>query len=577
MKPLSTTIGVFLLALTTSVQGQTFLTTFEKSKGKESATYEEMIRFYRRLDASYAALQLQEIGSSDDSHPLHVIYYSSDRTFDIAEWKRRHKTILLINNGIHPGEADGIDAAMLLLRDAAQGTLSIPEHVVLAVIPALNIGGMRNRGQYSRANQNGPEAYGFRGNARNLDLNRDFIKMEARETQSLVRLFRKLDPDIFIDNHVSNGADYQHVMTLLTPNARKQGYYTGKFLKNMFEPALYTMMQDKGYDLVPYVNHWGATPDKGWQQFYDPPRFASGYAALFHSFAFVPETHMLKPYAERVKASFELLRCFIAFAANHSEEIQKVREMEKQLVAEREECTIDWAVDSGLHSEIVFKGYEAAYKTSEVSGLPRLYYDRSKPYTKTIPFYNKYKAVKTAKAPRYYVLKQGWHNVAARLKWNQVVMIPLEKDSLAELSVCRIEDFETVKTPFEGHYLHTKVRYQISKERVLLLKGDYLIPVQQPAKRYLLETLEPDAPDAFFAWNFFDAILQQKEHFSDYVFEDEAAKLLSEHPSLKRMLEEQKQTDTQFAADGHAQLEFIYRHSPYQEPEYKRYPVFRID
>jgi hypothetical protein len=565
------------LLLSTSSPAQSFSTVFETSKGKQTATYTELINFYEQLDSVYSTITMQTAGNTDDSHPLHVVYYSRDGQFGVNDWKRQNKVILLINNGIHPGEPDGIDASMMLLRDAASGKIRVPDNIVLAVVPVFNVGGMLNRSAYSRVNQNGPETYGFRGSAQNLDLNRDFIKMDAGETRSLVRLFRALDPDIFIDNHVSNGADYQHVMTLLTPNAKKQGYYMGKFLKNSFEPRIYEMMQQKGYDLVPYVNHWGNTPDKGWEQFYEPPRFASGYAALFRTFAFVPETHMLKPYKDRVEATYELMRSFTDYAATHQQEIKSVREMEWRAMQERNECTIDWKVDTALKSAITFKGYEAAYKPSAVSGKPRLYYDRNKPYTKEVPFYDKYTPSKTTRAPQYYVLQQGWQDVVHCLKINQVDMTPLEKDTVMELTVYRITDYETGRKPFEKHYLHTNVQFDATKEKVKLLQGDYLIPLDQKAKRYLTETLEPNAPDAFFAWNFFDAILQQKEHFSDYVFEDEAAQLLKEDFGLRNMLEEKKKTDPKFAEDGHAQLEFVYRHSPYQEPEYMRYPVFRMD
>ncbi|HTN47480.1 MAG TPA: M14 family metallopeptidase [Flavipsychrobacter sp.] len=571
-------LTAFMQLLTAPFAGaQIFQTPFEKSKGAQTATYAELIDFYQQLDDKYETIKMQTAGGTDANYPLHVVYYSRDKEFAVNEWKRLGKVILLINNGIHPGEPDGIDASMMLMRDLAMGKVEIPEHVVLAVIPVFNIGGMLNRGSYSRANQNGPEAYGFRGSAQHLDLNRDFIKMDAKETRNLVQLFRSLDPDIFIDNHVSNGADYQHVMTLLTPNARKQGYYTGRFLKNSFEPRIYEMMKQQGYDLVPYVNHWGSTPDKGWQQFYEPPRFASGYAALFRTFAFVPETHMLKPYKQRVDATYALMKCFIYFAADKQEEIKRVREMEWQFMQERKEWTIDWKVDTTLHSEITFKGYEAKYKPSDVSGNPRLYYDKSMPYTKQVPFYDKYLPSKTAAAPQYYVLPKGWQDAVRWLEVNHVEMIPLTNDTLIALTVYRIKDYETSKKPYEGHYPHSNVQFEVKKEKVKLLKGDYLIPLQQKAKRYLVEVLEPDAPDAFFAWNFFDAILQQKEHFSDYVFEDEAAQYLKQHPELKSRLEEKRKSDTAFAGDGHAQLEFIYQNSPYLEPEYMRYPVFRID
>ncbi len=495
----------------------------------------------------------------------------------MEEWRRKNKIILLINNGIHPGEPDGIDASMMLLRDAAAGKIDIPEQIILAVIPVFNIGGMLNRGSYSRANQNGPDAYGFRGNAQNLDLNRDFIKLDARETQTLVQLFHRLDPDIFIDNHVSNGADYQHVMTLLSVNPAKQGKKMGQYLTDVLEPQIYAGMKRKGYDLVPYVNHWGHTPDKGWQQFYEPPRFASGFAALFGSFAFVPETHMLKPFAERVRSTYALMETFIEFAGKNAAELKRYRQMERDFIAEQTEMPIHWSVDSSSYMPVLFNGYEGAYKPSIVSGTSRLYYDQQKPYTRNVPFYNKYQPSVTASVPEYYIIQQGWHRVIDRLRMNGVKMLMLTHDTTLSVTTYRITDFETVRRPYEGHYLHSKVITEQHREQIRLQKGDYLIPARQSARRYLLETLEPNAPDAFFAWGFFDAVLQQKEHYSDYVFEDLAADLLKKNPALKEQLEKKKRSDPDFAKDGQAQLDFIYRQSPYYEPVHMRYPVFRID
>ncbi|RYZ16483.1 MAG: hypothetical protein EOP49_51680, partial [Sphingobacteriales bacterium] len=272
-----------------------------------------------------------------------------------------------------------------MLRDLAAGKVKIGPDIVLAVIPVFNIGGMLNRGSFSRANQNGPGAYGFRGNARNLDLNRDFIKMDARETRSLVGLFHRLDPDLFIDNHVSNGADYQHVMTLLS--TQKDKFAFGAYLENELEPAIYAGMKKKGYDLVPYVNHWGHTPDSGWQQFYEGPRFASGFTTLFGSFGFVPETHMLKPYASRVKATYELMTTFIALPAVKGGEIRRMRTQAMSVPADH---ILRWRADTVQFRWIPFKGYEARYEPSEVSGQPRLFYDRKRPYTKQVKFFNHY-------------------------------------------------------------------------------------------------------------------------------------------------------------------------------------------
>lgn len=566
-----------LLCIVNTVDAQKFSTVFEQSQGKQTATYQELIAYYKTLSATYPTLQLQEVGATDTHYPLHIVYYSQDQNFSIRSWKEEQRIILLINNGIHPGEPDGIDASMQLLRDAAQGKLHIPKQIVLAVVPVFNIGGMLNRGSYSRANQNGPQSYGFRGNAQNLDLNRDFIKMDAQETKSLVRLMRALDPDIFIDNHVSNGADYQHVMTLLSPNNQKLGKHMGAFLNEVMEPELYQEMKLAGYDLAPYVNHWGDTPDKGWTQFYDPPRFTSGYAALFQTFAFVPEAHMLKPYAQRVAATYALMKTFINLAATHQQAIKQVRQKERNYVLAQKDVPLNWVVDTTKFTTISFKGYKAKYKPSEVSGKLRLYYDRSMHYTLPVPFYNYFKPTNIVSVPRYYVLPQGWKKVIARLKTNGVQMMEMKKDTVIHVVTYKIQDYKTTPKPYEGHYLHTGVTYETITAPVPFRKGDFLISTQQIAKRYLIETLEPNAPDAFFAWNFFDAVLQQKEYFSDYVFEDEAAQLLKQNPALRSALNSACKADTTIAQSAQKQLAFIYQHSPYQEPEYLRYPVFRIE
>lgn len=554
-----------------------FTTPFEASGERASATWDEAIDFYATLSASSYRLSMEKIGATDGDHPLHVIYFSRDKDFDPAHWHKAGKVVILVNNGIHAGEPDGVDASMMLLRDAALGTLYIPDNVILAVIPVYNVGGFLNRGSTSRANQNGPDEYGFRGNAQNLDLNRDFIKCDAAETRSLERLFRKIDPDIFIDNHVSDGADYQHVMTLLATQHDKLGGQTGAYMYHTFTPLIYQEMKKEGYDLVPYVNDFDNTPTNGWREFFEPARFASGYAALFQTIAYVPETHMLKPFKDRVWATYTLMKCMIGQASANAATIRSVRHADRMNLQQEKELAIDWKIDTTIHDKISFKGYEAAYKPSEVSGLPRLYYDHDKPFTRDVPFYDHYTPSRTVKTPYAYIVPAGWGHVISRMKDNGVCMHRLANDTLIQVTTYHIDNYETVPKPYERHYLHKNIQVSARTERVRCLKGDYIIETCQPAKRYIVETLEPTAPDGFFAWNFFDGILQQKEYFSDYVFEDVAARLLSANPELKKALEEKKKQDVSFTASASAQIDFVYRHSPYMEPGYMKYPVFRIE
>lgn len=551
---------------------------FEESKGVQSATWQQAIAFYNALDKYSDRIKINEIGNTDGEHPLHVVYYSADGDFDPVHWQQEGRIVILINNGIHAGEPDGVDASMMLLRDAANGKISVPDNIVLAVIPVFNVGGFLNRGSYSRANQDGPREYGFRGNAQNLDLNRDFMKCDASETCSLEKLFHKIDPDLFIDNHVSDGADYQHVMTLLATQHDKLGGRMGEFMYLKFTPLVYEYMKKRcGYDLVPYVNDFDNTPVNGWREFYEPPRFASGYAALSQAMAYVPETHMLKPFKDRVNATYDLMTCFIRAASKSAVAIKEARYHDRLALLSQKEFTLEWKVDTTRHDDIIFKGYEALYKPSKVSGYSRLYYDHSKPFTRTVPFYDHYIPSKTVKAPAAYVVPAGWDEVITRLKQNGVEMQQLSYDTTISVTAYHIDNYETVPKPYEKHYLHKNIQVTAARTNVTCQKGDYLIQLNQPAKRYIIEALEPGAPDGFFAWNFFDAILQQKEYFSSYVFEDMAAGLLKKDPALKQLFDEKKKQDTAFAKNGDAQLDFIYRHSPYMEPGYMRYPIFRIE
>jgi hypothetical protein len=550
---------------------------FEKSGGTESATYFEAIDWYKGLAKRSPMVQVKEMGPTDAGYPLHLVLVSSRKDFSPTNWRKENKAVILINNGIHPGEPDGIDASMLLVRDIVQGKVPLPANVVLGIIPVYNIGGCLNRNSTSRANQNGPLEYGFRGNAQNLDLNRDFTKCDSREAHSFAQLFHYLDPAILVDNHVSDGADYQHTMTLLTTQYDKLGADLGGWLRDRFEPQLYQGMQAKSWEMSPYVNFETDSPDKGMEQFYDPPRYSSGYAALFQTIGFVPETHMLKPFADRVRSTYAFMQTLIEKTAANAIALQSMRSKLRNEVLNEKAFPFSWKVDTTRFSTITFKGYEAASKTSEATGLPRMYYDHNRPYTKQVPFYNVFVPGNFIKRPQAYLVPQGWHAVIDLLKLNGVQMAPLTKDTVITVTAYRIEDYKSFARPYEKHHKNHSVKTAASRQSIRFLKGDWLIPMHQRANRYIMEMLEPTGDDSFFAWNFFDAVLQQKEGYSDYRWEDIAAQVLKSNPGLQARLEEKKKTDSAFAKNASAQLDFIYKNSPYYEPGHNRYPVYRLE
>ena len=568
---------IFLLAL--QVSAQTITTKFEQSGGTETPDYYGIIDWWKKLDDKFPQVKMLPMGPSDAGFPLHLIIVSNDRDTDLASLRKKNKRIILINNGIHPGEPDGIDASMLLVRDIVTGKTTLPNNVVLAIIPVYNIGGCLNRSEFYRVDQNGPKAFGSRGNSQNLDLNRDFIKSDSKEARSFAEIFHFCDPDVFVDNHVSNGADYQHVMTLIASQHSKLGGAMGKFMNKQFEPALYASMKQKGYDLIPYVNAFGDTPENGWPEFLEGPRYSSGYASVWHTFAFVPETHMLKPYDQRVKATYALMESFIDFTSKNSDAIRGAREEQKRASINATYFPLNWTSDRTDPSKVdsrIFKGYEAGRKPSEISGLPRLYYDRSKPFEKTIKFYNTYVPKTVVKKPVAYIIPQGWWKVTDLLKINKVQMRQLQRDTTIQVEVYRIEDYKTAPRQFEMHHLNSDVKVSTTMKEMKFRKGDYYVPMNQVANRFIAEVLEPQGDDSYFAWNFFDGILGQKEGFSSYVFEETATEFLKNNPEVKTKLEQRRATDTAFAKSASAQLNFVFQNTPYYEQEHMRYPVYRV-
>lgn len=551
-------------------------TPFERSGGAQTATYAECISFYQQLDKLSPALSIREMGMSDAGYPYHVVLYSNDGVADPAAWHRQHKAVILINNGIHPGEPDGVDASMLLLRDLVAKKVRLPNNVALAVIPLYNIGGALNRGPWSRVNQNGPAAYGFRGNAQNLDLNRDFTKSDSRNARSFATIFHLVDPVLQIDNHVSDGADYQYTMTLLATQWNKLGGEMGPFLHDVFQPMLFADMEKKGWPMTPYVDFEEGNPDRGWEGFYDEPRYSSGYAALFHTIAFMPETHMLKPFKDRVRSTYELMRTMIGAVSERATELLAHRSHDIAADRDSSRLSLDWKVDTTRWDELNFRGYTADSKASGVTGLPRLYYDHSRPFEKKVRFYDYFVADAAATVPSAYLIPQGWHEVIDLLKGNGVTMRRIGQDTTVTVEVYHIADYKSSPRAYEKHHKNTDIKVMASRQEMRLLRGDYMIPTDQPARRFLVEMLEPTGEDSYFAWNFFDAVLQEKEGYSDYRWEDVAEKWLNDHPELRQELEEKRKSDAAFARNARQQLNWVYRHSPYYEPEHMRYPVYRV-
>lgn len=546
----------------------------------KSFTYHGLIETYKSLAKKSSAVHLFEAGKSDLGKPIHLVVISNggDNTLEAA--RKKGKAILLINNGIHAGEACGIDASVELAKK-----LSDPKHelnkmldsVVVLIIPVYNIGGMLNRGSFSRANQNGPEEHGFRGNAKNLDLNRDFIKLDSWNAKTFTQLFRAWDPDIFIDTHTTNGSDHQYTLTLINTQKDKLNPILSKFTEKALLPAFYKSMENKNMEMIPYVYNYKSSPDQGIKSFLETPRYSSGYAALFDCFSFITEAHVYKPFSQRVEHTLAFLETVVTHVSSNSSTYQRKRKEAKEQTKAQKQFTIEWELDTSKFEEILFNGYAAEKRESELTGQKMMFYDRDKPFSEKVPYYNSFSPKVQVVKPSYYVVPQAYEQVIQRLRLNKVRMIVLDKDSMLNVEVYYIEEYKSPPKPYEAHFLHYDVEVRKSLEQVQLYAGDYLIQVNQEANRYIIETLEPQSVDGFFAWNFFEGILQQKEWFSDYAFEPKAIKFLKENPEIKKEFEDKKANDLAFSKNSWAQLYYIYKKSPYYEKTVNRFPVYRIE
>jgi len=548
------------------------LSTFLIAQNNTTPTYDELLAEYKAMSRNHPDIcKLDSFGITDRGVQLFGLIINAEGIFNRDSID---DAVILIMNGIHPGEPCGINASMSFAKEKI---ISPDKNSTYVIIPIYNTGGMMNRGSFSRANQVGPKTYGFRGNSRNLDLNRDFVKADSKNTKAFYRLFHQWKPHIFIDTHTSNGADYQPTLTLLSTFPENLESPQVVYLKKTLEPALYSSMKSKGEEMVPYVNIFRTIPDSGFTAFTDHPRYSTGFASLFNVIGFTTEAHMLKPFDDRVEATFHFLNAISKFVENHHRELIQIKNQADNLSSKRSVTKYDWKILDKADS-IDFPGYEASNKAiSSVTGMPTLRYDRTAPYRKKIPYYKYHEAQAEYQIPKYYVVSGAWPEIIELIDLNNIEYQMIKADTVIEVNSVYITEYKTSERPYEGHYKHYDVETSNTVQSIAFYPGDIIIPTAQIGKKYLAHVFNPKAADSFFNWNYFDSCLMQKEYFSSYVFDKTAAKLIESDEGLRNSFEEKRKTDPDFATNSRKQLQFIYERSPYYEKSHRRLPVYEIN
>ena len=555
-------------------------TPFEAGNQNQTTTWEACIPFYELLSARFpSVLRFFQIGVSDNGIPMHAGVVTADGVFDREQLKREGRPVFFNNNGIHPGEPEGIDACMALVRDfcTEPKRLTTLGNTVFLFIPVYNVDGCLTRNDTSRVNQVGPESFGFRANGRNLDLNRDFVKCDTLAAQVFNRFFTEWSPDVMVDTHTSNGADYSYTMTLIHTQTDKLGGPLGTFLRETMVPAIYQDMDQRGWPTSPYVHPIKDIPDDGIEHTLEVPRFSTGYAALHHTIGFMPETHMLKPFADRYAATRALVESVLGFTIRHAAQIQAMRREAKQAASSIHHWPVHWKIDFARPTPTRFKGFKAVHSPSQLGDYMRLSYDRSQPWERDIDFFDRCVEDVVVRAPRAYLIPQAWREVIERLQWNSVQMQQLTSDQTLQVQTYRIQSVTTRPDAYEGHMFHDDMTLSTQTETVQARAGDWLVLLGQPNARFAVETLEPQAHDSFFRWGFFNSVLEKKENFSDYVFEDSALEMLRDEPGLQAAFDQWKAQNPTLISDQNAVLGFIFAHGKrFEEPGWRRYPVFSL-
>lgn len=556
-------------------------TPYELGNQNQTTTHADCIAWYEELARRYPdVLRFGVVGSSDAGVPIHAGVVSGDGVFEVEAIRAAGRPVFFNNNGIHPGEPEGVDACMALVRDFCiePARLAALGRTVFLFVPLYNVDGSLNRADTSRVNQDGPEQFGFRGNSRHLDLNRDFVKCDTLAARVFNKLFTAWDPDVMVDTHTSNGADYAYTMTLIHTQADKLGSELGGFLTGTMLPALYADMAARGWPTCPYVNPVKDSPDHGIAEFLETARFSTGYAALHHTIGFMPETHMLKPFRDRYASMRALVESALAFTVQHADRIRQLRRAAKDAGRTRAEWPIHWVMDEQNPATFRFKGYEAKYKPSVLGDYTRLYYDRSSPWERDIAYYNRFRADVTVAAPKAYIVPQAWREAIERLELNGVQLERITEERMQAVAYYHVVSVASRPNAYEGHMFHDDVQLDKRRAHVQLRAGDVIVSLDQDKARYVVETLEPLAHDSFFRWGFFNSVLEKKEAYSDYVFEDEAEQLLRDEPALAARFAAWKAANPALLANQEAVLDFIFANcAKYREPEWRRYPVFMVE
>ncbi|HEY6985995.1 MAG TPA: M14 family metallopeptidase [Rhodanobacteraceae bacterium] len=570
-------------AATSHAMTNDWVTPAELSGFRTTPSYADTHAYLERLAAAAPrTIRLTRFGVSPEGRDLMLVVAAKNGEFTPETARASGKEIVLVQSGIHAGEIEGKDAALMLLRDLTVGGkhADLLDHAILVWLPIFNVDGHENSGPYNRINQNGPAEMGFRATAQNLNLNRDYMKADAPEMQAWLAMFDAWMPDLFMDIHTTDGADYQYDLTWYLEEWGPLHRAVKAWQDAAFKQSIFPAFDKMGHRQAPYldlVDHRDIT--KGVGNFGSGPRFSTGYVALRNRAALLVETHMLKSYEVRVRATYDLVVATLAYVNAHPGTLRKATR----------QADADTTANAGAELPILFKttdkpvmfalrGYAFTQQKSDVSGDTWVTYDPHAPKTYEIPFYRDLIATESVHLPAAYAVPAAWPQIIEKLTQHGIRMERLAQAVSVPAQRYRLSKPEWASKPFEGRHLVRDFSVASETTTVELLPGSVLVPMDQPAANVVANLLEPRAPDSLLRWGFLDASFEQKESPDARVAERLARDLMAKDPALKAEFEARLAADPEFAKDPSARLAFFYERSPwYATQRVGVYPVLRLD
>jgi hypothetical protein len=568
----------------------------EASCYRTTPSYKETMAYLRKLaEKAPRQVRIEEFGKTGEGRELDIVIVSKDGVFDPAALHAAKRPIVLVQNAIHAGEMDGKDACLALLRDmvVTKTKANLLDRAVFVFIPMYNADGHERRSRYSRINQLGPEEMGWRGNGTNLNLNRDYMKADAPETRAFLAMFHHWLPDFFVDNHVTDGADYRYDVTFTIDDGPDVPAATATWVESVATPWLEKYVDAHGHLAAPtYITLVDdRDPSKGLAFNDDPPRFSTGYMILEGRPGMLVELHMLKDYRTRVTGNYAILAGLLEMVNREADQLIALNAAAdteaKQLGSLRDReypLALAWG---GKTTPFLFHGYKYIRTYSNISGAMRIEYTHE-PMESTLPLRAGFKVTVAAKPPMAYIIPAQWTKVIGVLAAHQVAMERTTAAWTGEVESYQCSGMRWQDVPFEGR--HPTFSGEVShdaghfgacaliKERRSYPVGSVVVRLDQRLSKIAMAWLEPAAPDSALQWGFFDSIFEQKEYGEAYVVERLAREMLAKDPQLKAEFEAKVKADPVFAASPSARLDFFYDRSPWFAANRKGlYPVGRLE